>query len=183
MAYIDLDASKPYGPNIESEWGTFDSPFIQYDASQRATRMPPVPSQIHGRHEYRMQPRQLGPGTNYLQNYGSFGAGPYAGSPYALVQGYGATPQDEKLGLILLVVAVGLLAYIWGHSNGVKKNPRRNPGRTCSNPECESCNKVQRVTRKRKPASKRHAKACQQPRDAVTGKFVSQADIAAGLYK
>lgn len=182
MAYIDLDSAKPYGPNNETEWGTFDTPYLTFDAAQRIERMPPVPSQIHGRHEYRMQPRPLGPGVNYMQG---FGAGPYAGSPYALVQGYGATPEDEKLGLILLVLAVGFLAYMWGHSNGVKKNPRRNPSRgTCSNPECEGCNKVRKVTKPRKKYSKtKHAQACQQPRDAVTGKFISQAEIDAGLYK
>lgn len=193
MAYIDLDSAKPYGPNIETEWGTFDTPYIQYDASQRLERMPPVPSQIHGRHEYRMQPRPLGPGVNYMQGYNgmgsyspTYGAPAYGGSPYALVQGYGATPEDEKLGLILLVLAVGFLAYMWGHSNGVKKNPRRNPSRgVCSNPECETCNKVRKVTKPRKKAysKTRHAKACAQPRDAENGRFISQAKIDAGLYR
>ena len=185
MSYIDNKASKPYGPDIDSEWGIFDTPYQQYDITQRETRMPPVPSQIHGRHEYRAQPRPLGPGINY--NMQGFGSGPYAynGSPYALVQGYGATPEDEKLGLILLVLAVGVLAYLWGHSNGVKKNPRRNPSRgVCSNPECESCNKVRPVKRRSQVrASTRHAKACEQPRDAETGKFVSLAEVKAGRYR
>ena len=172
-----IDKFKRFAPDVDTEWGTFDNPNVDMVIADREARGFPVPSQIHGRHEFAMQPRPLGPGVQYMNGL--------AGSPYSMVQDYVAA-DDSKFAVVLIVAAlVGVLAYLWGHSSGVRQNPRRNPRRaSCSNPPCEEgCRKVKRATRRRVPSKRRHQLACAMPRDAETGRFVSEADIVAGRYK
>src|SRR5512136_2625708 len=53
-------------PDIPTEWGTYENPFVPYDAAGYTQRTPPVFWDMRGRHQYRVQPRQLGPGAMML---------------------------------------------------------------------------------------------------------------------
>lgn len=47
---------KRLGPDLETTWGTYPSPFISQPAR---TRKPWLPPTVRGRHAYRTQPRDL----------------------------------------------------------------------------------------------------------------------------
>jgi len=175
MSYIPR--YETLGPGVDSEWGATTNPFLPVVAGTYDQRMPPIASQIHGQRGPQMLPRPLGPGVQYLHGIGNALDG-----QYSLVQGYGGQPvgygqhpEDEKVSLFILLALVGVLAYLWGASNGAKKNPRRNPMvNACTNPACEHCNWVDDEPEKNEELAKlRHAQACEQPRSRKTGRFVA----------
>jgi hypothetical protein len=98
----------------ESSWGQHADPFVQYDPIDYADRFFPVPLELRGRHQYRAEPRQLGPGAAYLPDY----------SAARTMPAYGEHPDDQKWGFIILLGVVGLIAFLAGSSHGAAKAKR-----------------------------------------------------------
>lgn len=140
-------------PDIDTEQGSYENPFVPYSANSYLTRTAPMLQDMRGRHPYRVQPRQLGPGAmldgvELVDNDGNT-LYPGASSPYPpmpgvqgtgefdeylrSVQGFGqvapASTQLTNLQIAILVGIVGLAAYFLGKhmAKKTRRNPRRNP--------------------------------------------------------
>lgn len=140
-------------PDIDTEQGSYENPFVPYSAIDYLSRTPPLtqPWDLRGRHQYRTQPRQLGPGAmgmDGLEIVDNDGETRYPGAsvPYPpmpgvqgfgsydeylrSVQGFGQTPGQTTLTtfqLVLLVGLVGFAAYMLGQYMSKKQRARRNP--------------------------------------------------------
>lgn len=171
------------GPDYQTEQGEYENPYVPYTASTYVQRRPPVPWDMRGRHQYREQPRQIGPGSifmdgvqmadftegevqypdrPYLRHEGVTG---YEGMGYLPaypgVQGYGqvAPQQESKLSLIILLGVIGLIAYMIGKSSGTKSNPMTcrkgwsGRGRQRRAWVCTKCRGGKRCSHRRQPMS------------------------------
>ena len=143
---------KRMSPDIDTEQGSYENPFVPYSAIDYLSRTPPLtqPWDLRGRHQYRTQPRQLGPGVMGLDGIeiaDNDGETRYPGAsvPYPpmpgvqgfgaydeylrSVQGFGQTPAGQTTisttQLVLLVGLIGLAAYLLGQH--MAKKARRNP--------------------------------------------------------
>jgi hypothetical protein len=127
-------------PDVDTEQGTIENPFVPFLPTTYVQRTPPVMSDMRGRHQYREQPRPIGPGSIFMDGVQmadyTEGVVEYPDRPYPRhegVTGYGYLPAypgiqgDDgpmsKLGLIILLGVVGVIAYMIGKSSGAKKNP------------------------------------------------------------
>lgn len=156
----------PMGPDIETTWGSYQSPFFVADQMQYANRglIPIPPSQLRG------------PQPMWDQRMSTVTSSPF-----------GATPTDEKWQLIILLGVVGLIAYLIGRGGSAKRNPSlltynegESPRVHCPNC-CPSCRTSAApasapAPRQRRRVSKRGKKTLRQianarPRDAL-GRFI-----------
>lgn len=128
---------KPAGPMLSSTWETIGPTHVQYDPDTYIQKMYGWPSQHRGQQ-------------------------PINPMPYGAV---GEHPMDQKVGLLLLLIGVGILAYYIGRS--AKSETVR------SNPCCPPSWLPGRRRRRLKPALRkaRRRRACRQPRDEY-GRFV-----------
>lgn len=136
---------KPAGPMLASEWETIGPTHIQYNPDEYIQKMYGWPSQYRGSQQTNMVP------------YGAAPAAPY-----------GEHPTDQKVGLLLLLIGVGILAYYIGKS--AKSEARSEVVQ--SNPCCPP-SWLPRRRRRIKPALRKFRRrlACRQPRDE-SGRFV-----------
>jgi len=126
---------KPAGPMLASQW-EIGPPHVQYDPDTYIQKMYGWPSQYKGQQAINPVP------------YGAIGE----------------HPTDQKWGMILLLIGVGILAYYLGRSGS--SEPVR------SNPCCPPSWLPGRRRRLRPAARKaRRRRACRQPRDDY-GRFV-----------
>lgn len=142
-------------PDLNTEQGSYENPFVPYSANAQLSRTTPMLWDLRGRHQYRVQPRQLGPGAmgmDGVELVDDDGATVYPGasSPYPpmpgvqgfgqgfgsyddylrSVQGFGQTAPAvpstlTAFQIALLVGIVGVAAYFFGQY--MAKKTRRNP--------------------------------------------------------
>lgn len=129
---------KDAGLVVASNWETLGPTHIQYNPEEYMQRMYSWPSEHRGQ--------------KFVNPI------PYGATTDASV-GVGEHPADQKLGLILLLVGVGILAYFLGKASS--------PSRVRSNPYCTP------YRRRLKPTVRkaRRRRARMQPRDDL-GRFV-----------
>jgi len=98
---------KAAGPVVASEWETIGPTHMQYNPDEYMQRMYSWPSEHRG--QKFVNPMPVG----------------------AVDIGVGEHPADQKLGLVLLLVGIGILAYYLGKSSSpsVRTNPYCTPRR------------------------------------------------------
>jgi hypothetical protein len=138
----------PAGPVVASNWETIGPSHVQYNPEEYIQRAYGWPSEHRGQR---------------FTNPVPYGATPSNGA----MAPYGEHPTDQKVGLILLLVGIGILAYYLGRSSSPKV--ARNP----------SCPTSWTPRRRRRIAPSLHRarrrRACMQPRDDQ-GRFLPVED-------
>lgn len=124
MATMRVGPYTRLGPDLQTRWGTYPSPYITAPAADVARKW--APPTIRGRHKYRTQPRNMSmlvtdpvrnEGIQTALERGRASLVPTS-PPYA--HGVGADdPQVEtKIGMYVFLGAVGLLSLNYLFSKG-----------------------------------------------------------------
>lgn len=113
---MDIGPSKRVGPDLQTAWGTYPSPYFNVPA-QNTRVMQYLPPTIRGRHLYRNQPRPI---SNLAPDPVTFGPAnivqrhaPSLVPGDIISHGVGQEHQEEtKLGLYLFLGAIGAVLLL-----------------------------------------------------------------------